>query len=99
VMDFNEASRTLEADLTSGGHFFLECIHNCGHAKPPLDVPPDASAFAPLWQFVFDHPYWLEAGDSPYAHDGIPALLPTWCSIGQDTAVPRTGECPDGPGC
>jgi predicted esterase len=99
VMNFDDASQTLEADLSAGGHFYLECIHNCGHAKPPLDVPPDVPAFAPLWQFVLDHPYWLKPGDSPYAADGLPALLPSWCDIGQGSAVQRTGSCPDAPGC
>ncbi|MCC6555953.1 MAG: hypothetical protein IT372_23580 [Polyangiaceae bacterium] len=99
VLNFEDASHSLEAGLSSGGHFFLECVHNCGHAKPPLDVPAGAPAFAPLWRFFLDHPYWLNAGNSPYIPDGIPAELPSWCAIGQGSSTPRTGACPDPPGC
>jgi hypothetical protein len=98
-LNFEDASHNLETGLTSGGHFFLECIHNCGHAAPPLDVPAGTPAFAPLWQFVLDHPYWLPAGDSPYRSDGIPALLPTWCGIGEGSATPRTDPACPPAGC
>ena len=99
VMDFVETSQNLETALTDGGHFFLECVHNCGHAQPPLDVLEGLSAFAALWRFVFDHPYWLAPGDSPYIQGGIPAMLPTWCGMGTMSATPRTGVCIDPAGC
>jgi predicted esterase len=99
LMNFVETSQELETSLTAGGHFFLECIHNCGHAQPPLDVPPGLSAFAALWQFVFDHPYWLKPGESPYLQGGITPSLPMWCGIGAGSATPRTGECLEPPGC
>jgi predicted esterase len=99
VLNFETASKSLETGLESGNHFFLECVHNCGHAEPPLEAPMGQTNFAGLWQFVFDHPYWLKAGESPYKMDGIPKVLPSWCGIGAASATPRTGECPNPPGC
>jgi predicted esterase len=98
VMNFDTASKNLEQSLTTRGHFFLECIHNCGHAEPPLDKPPGLSTYAAMWQFVLDHPYWLSAGQSSYLQ-GLPAMYPTWCAIGAGSATPRTGTCPNAPGC
>jgi len=98
LLMFQQTSQTLETELVNGGHFFLECIHNCGHVQPPLPAG-SASAFQALWQFVFDHPYWLAPGESPYKTMGVPAGLPEWCGIGQGSAIPRTGECLDPPAC
>jgi len=36
-MDFSVASNALEDGLEAGGHFFIECRHNCGHVEPPLE--------------------------------------------------------------
>src|SRR5262249_58319815 len=58
VFSFQNLSRELERDLTDEGHFFLECIHNCGHAIPPFPSNTGMSIFAPLWDFGFNHPYW-----------------------------------------
>ncbi|MCS6915710.1 MAG: hypothetical protein RMK29_10090 [Myxococcales bacterium] len=99
IISFHNASQELENALVRGGHFFLECIHNCGHAEPPFEGPPGLSKYAGLWQFVFDHPYWLRAGESPYRTGPLPAGLPPWCGIGKGSARPRTGPCPDKPGC
>ena len=55
--------------------------------------------FAGLWDFVFDHPYWLKEGESPYTSDGIRSSLPAWSGIGAMSSMPRTGECPNEPGC
>jgi len=99
VMNFDTASKALEKSLDDGGHFYLECVHNCGHAAPPLEAPQGLTNFASLWQFVFDHPYWLKPGTSPYTSDGISKMLPSWCAIGAGSATPRTGECPNPPGC
>jgi predicted esterase len=99
VMNFDSASKQLEKDLGAGGHFFLECIHNCGHAEPPLPTPDGMTNFAALWQFTFDHPYWLKPGESPYNGSGVGPLLPEWCAIGAASATPRTGACPNPPGC
>lgn len=99
LVDFNDASKKLEDELIKGGHFFLECIHNCGHAEPPFDTPMGLSKYAGLWNFVFDHPYWLDPGVSPYTMVGLPTGMPGWCAIGKGKATPRTGMCPDKPGC
>jgi predicted esterase len=93
VFNFTDTSQTLEAELAGDGHFILECIHNCGHAIPPFDPPPGKARFAPLWEFVMNHPYWLPDGDSPYLDDGLPAGTPEWCGIGPGSSTPRTGTC------
>src|SRR5262249_12326298 len=98
VINFQDASHALEQALTDRGHFFLECVHNCGHAAPPFDPPPGMSKYEGLWQFVFDHPYWLAPGTSPYQTTGLNQGLPDWCGIGAGSATPRTGACP-APGC
>lgn len=99
LQDFVSTSQQLEQALANQGNFFLECIHNCGHSAPPFETPPGLSYFASIWQFVFDHPYWLQAGESPYRERGIPATLPAWCGIGQGSATPRQGECSNSSGC
>jgi hypothetical protein len=94
-MDFSVASHQLESNLTSEGHFFVECIHNCGHVEPPLTPPPGESKFAGIWGFVLNHPFWLAPGDSPYLRTGLPPTLPQWCGIGAGSATPRSGSgCP-----
>jgi predicted esterase len=99
IIDFNKASKDLEDALVKGGHFMVECVHNCAHAEPPVDPVPGFSRYASLWQFVFDHPYWLGAGESPYKAGGLPSVYPSWCAIGKGMAKPRTGACPNPPGC
>jgi predicted esterase len=93
-MDFSVASNTLMDNLTSEGHFFVECKHNCGHVEPPITAPPGQSAYAGIWEFAFNHPFWLAPGDSPYKN-GLPATMPPWCGIGHHGATPRSGGgCP-----
>ncbi len=99
LMDFNQTSQTLESELAADGHFVLECIHNCGHAAPPFEVPNAPTAFAPMWEFVLQHPAWLTPGTSPYQTEGIPEAIPPWCGIGVGSATPRTGECAEGSQC
>ncbi|MEZ4222078.1 MAG: hypothetical protein R3B13_14180 [Polyangiaceae bacterium] len=91
LLQFTQTSQNLEDGLASGGHFMIECIHNCGHSQPPFDG--SLSTYSGLWQFVLDHPYWLKAGQSPYTSQGLPGDLPTWCGIGKGSATPRTGVC------
>jgi predicted esterase len=98
VMNFVETSGDLETQLDAGGHFFLECIHNCGHSVPPFEPPAGSSKFKALWQFALDHPFWYGPGDSPYNTD-LPGDLPEWCAIGKGSATPRVGECTEEPGC
>ena len=94
-MDFSVASRALESGLTAGGHFVVECRHNCGHVEPPLEPPPGVSKYAGVWQFALDHPFWLGAGQSPWLTRGLPAALPAWCAIGVGMSTPRSGGgCP-----
>ncbi|MEZ4445364.1 MAG: hypothetical protein R3B72_40195 [Polyangiaceae bacterium] len=99
LLSFEQLSGNLEQGLTSGGHFFVECIHNCGHAKPPFEPPPGKHTFAMMWEFMLDHPYWLEAGESPYLQTGLPEAMPEWCGIGPGSATPRTGPCLEPSGC
>lgn len=93
AVDFNATSMDLESHLQDEGHFVLECIHNCLHSAPPFEVAAGETAFAPLWKFVISHPYWLEAGDSPYLETGVPDDMPDWCGVGVGGSTPRTGEC------
>jgi hypothetical protein len=91
-VNFDEASRDLEENLTADGHFFVECVHNCTHAEPPLEG--ETSRLDALWQFVLEHPYWLPPGASPYQATGLPASFPSWCGIGAGSATIREGACP-----
>jgi len=93
LLSFNTLSASLETELEKGGHFFLECIHNCGHSEPPMAGATGFSKYQSLWQFVMDHPYWLPAGTSPYQKEGLPKVMPEWCGIGKGSATPRTGAC------
>ncbi len=88
--DFHRASNNLGAALVAGGHFVEECVHNCGHAAPPVDP---AVGLPILWRFALDHPYWLEDGESPYLAAGLPEGTPSWCATGHGNAVERTGAC------
>lgn len=98
VVTFDPLSRDLEQGLARDGHFLVECQHNCGHSVPPVEAPEGMSQFAPLWEFVLDHPYWLAPGESPYA-SGLPPSFPAWCGIGAGSSTPRTGSCPEPPAC
>ena len=98
VFNFTDTSHTLEQELVDDGHFVVECIHNCGHAIPPFDAPEGQSGFAPLWEFVLNHPYWLRDGESPYL-DKMPGNMPAWCGVGMDSATERTGMCADPSQC
>ena len=94
LLNFTDISHDLETHLAAGNHFFVECVHNCGHSVPPFEPPPGESKFKSLWQFSLDHPFWLDPGESPY-QNGLPADLPAWCGVGMGGATPRTGMCTD----
>jgi hypothetical protein len=98
LLNFQDISHDLEMNLTTNGHFFLECVHNCGHSVPPFVAPAGESTFKSLWQFGLDHPFWLYPGESPY-ETGLPADLPEWCGVGMGGATPRTGTCIDQSQC
>lgn len=93
VIDFEQTSKDLEMNLEADGHFVVECIHNCNHSTPPFEVPAGMTAFAPLWDFMFAHPYWLQPGESPYNSEGLPPSMPTWCAVGVGNAVPPPEPC------
>ncbi len=92
IISMAQGSMDLESHLASEGHFFVECVHNCGHSVPP--IMGTTSAYSPLWEFVLQHPYWLTDGSSPYQNSGLPSDFPSWCGIGAGSATPRTGSCP-----
>ncbi len=94
-MDVSVASRDLEMGMTAENEFLIECRHNCGHVEPPLPTPPGMTKYAAIWDFVFNHPFWLQPGASPYLVSGLPAGLPSWCAIGAGNSTPRSGGgCP-----
>jgi len=97
AIDFATASQQLEMDLEAAGHPVLECIHDCTHATPPFEAPidqPDLPTFAPAWEFMLAHPYWLDEGYSPYQDFAeLPSPWPDWCAYGAGNAVPRVGPC------
>jgi hypothetical protein len=99
LIDFATLSMNLEGSLGGQGNFMIECIHDCGHAAPPVDAPMGQSKYAPLWGFLFDHPFWLGAGESPYVKSGLPSDVPSWCAIGAGHATPRTGACSSPSAC
>lgn len=96
IVPFASASLNLEEKLDEGGHYVLECIHNCSHAEPPFEPPAGYSAYAGLWDFALTHPFWLHAGVSPYQATGLPETLPEWCGQGTGSATIRDGECEGG---
>ena len=98
LLSFETLSLTLEQELEDDGHFMLECIHNCGHSAPPFDVPAGQTPFSMMWEFMIDHPYWLNDGDSPYLN-GLPPNMPDWCAVGPGSATPREGACDNPSGC
>jgi predicted esterase len=99
LLSFASLSMSLEGSLASQGNFMIECIHNCGHSAPPIAAQMGQSKFASLWGFIFDHPFWLGAGESPYTKTGLPSDFPSWCAIGAGHATPRTGACSSPSGC
>ena len=97
VLNFEQTSADLEQNLVADGHSIIECVHNCAHSAPPFDVPDGLTAFAPMWEYVLDHPYWLEDGESPW-DAGLPASVPPWCRMGAGNADIREGMCGE-PSC
>jgi len=98
LLNFGMISQNLEMNMVSGGHFLVECIHNCGHSVPPFEAPAMSTQFKALWQFGLDHPFWLDPGESPY-QNGLPADMPPWCGIGMGGSTPRTGTCVESSEC
>jgi hypothetical protein len=81
-LSFEEASTRYRDELVADDHFVVQCVHDAGHAMPPIDPPPDGGTrFRAIWRFLLDHPYGLLPGESPYLEDGLPPEVPEWCSI------------------
>jgi len=81
-LDFFAASQSFRDALVADDHFVVWCQHDAGHAMPPMEPPvPGSTTFYALWQFMFDHPYGLGVGDSPYLAGGLPDYQPGWCEI------------------
>lgn len=81
-VNFDQASRRYRDALIADRHFVEQCVHNSGHAMPPVDPPADGGTrFRPLWQFLLDHPYGLPPRTSPYQTAGLPAGSPSWCYV------------------
>jgi pimeloyl-ACP methyl ester carboxylesterase len=95
-IEFSRASQNLGDRLDTNANFVIECVHNCGHAAPPVDP---AVGIPVLYRFALEHPYWLPAGRSPWQETSLPAGTPDWCSIGVGSATPRTGACPNEQTC
>jgi hypothetical protein len=95
ILKFETATKELEKHLADEGHFVVECQTTCGHAVPALEAPPGRTVFAPFFDFVKDHPYWLTPGHSPYDASGLPADYPSFCAVGIGNAEPP----PAGEGC
>lgn len=81
-LSFHDASRRFRDALVRDDHFVVQCTHDRGHALPPVERPAGGGTrFRALWQFFLDHPYGLAPGASPYLTAGLPAAMPSWCSI------------------
>jgi predicted esterase len=98
LINFEVASEDLEQHLTADGHLVVECVHNCGHAVPPVEAGDELSRYGVIWRFLLDHPFWLPPGQSPYRATGLPPSPMDWCAIGAGQATMRSGVC-EGPGC
>ena len=70
VVDFDEATDTLAADLEADGHYAVRCQHNAGHT-----ITTPAYTFTVDW--VSSHTY---GEPSPYATDGIGSHT-SWCEV------------------
>ncbi len=81
IIDFEQASMLYRDALRCDHHFAVQCIHDAGHAVPPLPVPDGGTRFESIWQFMLDHPYGLGPDQSPYLDGGLPGNLPSWCSV------------------
>lgn len=81
VLDFQAASQRYRDNLRCDHHFVVQCVHDAGHAVPPLPVPDGGTRFGAIWQFLLDHPYGMGPDQSPYLDGGLPSSMPPWCNI------------------
>ena len=82
-IDFHVASERYVSTLRDDEHFVVACEHDTGHGMPPMEPPVEEyTKFYALWRFMLDHPYEVQANDSPYLVDGsLPDYYPEWCGI------------------
>ena len=80
-IDFHQASLRYIDELKGDGHFLVRCEHTGGHGVPPPEPGQTEPPFAVIFQFILDHPYWLD-GTSPLQAEGIPADWPGYCIVG-----------------
>lgn len=82
AVDFHRASQRYRDALRADGHSVVACTHTEGHKIPPFPPPTDGGTlFAGFWDFFRDHPYGLPPGTSPWQSAGVPATLPSYCSV------------------
>ena len=81
VINFEQASEMYRDALRCDHHFVMQCIHDAGHAVPPLPYPDGGTRFESIWQFMLDHPYGLGPDQSPYLDGGLPSIMPPWCNV------------------
>ncbi|MCC7070987.1 MAG: hypothetical protein IT383_06685 [Deltaproteobacteria bacterium] len=80
-LSFRDASVAYRDALRADAHFVVECVHDAGHAVPPIDPPPGQTRFSFLWEFMLDHPMGVAGGASPWRNAGMPSFAPSWCSL------------------
>jgi predicted esterase len=75
VINFGDASRTLETEIVNAGGVAVDCNHNIGHCGAPAALHEKA------WQFMKMNPF--NVGTSPFKA-GIPAGqgFPDYCRLG-----------------
>ncbi|MBI1949286.1 MAG: hypothetical protein HYS27_26600 [Deltaproteobacteria bacterium] len=79
-LSFRDASIRYRDALRGDAHFVVQCVHDAGHAVPPIEAPPGVTRFAFLWQFMLDHPMSVAGGASPWS-GSLPSSAPSWCLI------------------
>lgn len=80
-INFHEASLRYIDALKGDGHVLVQCEHSGGHGVPPPEPGQTEPPFAVIFEFILDHPYWLD-GTSPLQTEGIPPHWPSYCEMG-----------------
>lgn len=80
-LNFHEASLRYIDELKGDNHFLVRCEHSGGHGAPPPEPGETEPPFAVIFEFILDHPYWLD-GTSPLQAEGIPPHWPSYCVPG-----------------
>jgi dienelactone hydrolase len=73
IVNFGDTSRRLqELFLPAGSPMVVECNHNLGHCRAPMELHESA------WEFMKAHPFGTKP--SPY-EGGLPAGFPAYCEV------------------